>query len=93
LSRAWNTSAFNGSNENPHMEVMVLISLDSSGNITRIKPKVSHDFAADSSSYKAFVDSAMRAIKSASPLRGLSPEKYELWQEIEVRFDASGMIY
>jgi hypothetical protein len=92
LSRAWNTSAFNGANENPDMEVTLILELDKKGNIVQIKPKTNENYA-NRAIYRVFLDSAIRAIKSASPLRGLSPEKYEVWHEIEVRFDASGMIY
>ena len=43
--------------------------------------------------YNAFIDSVMRAIKTASPLQHLPKEKYDTWNEMELIFDSSGMIY
>ncbi len=36
--------------------------------------------------------SAIRAIKKASPLRNLRLQRYEVWQNISLRFDPSGMM-
>jgi hypothetical protein len=46
--------------------------------------------------YKAMVESAIRAVSRSSPLKGLPPEKYMVkngWQEIELNFDPSEMMY
>lgn len=89
ITSKWNTASFSGSAEKG-MQVVVKIELDMDGNVISALP-----IAENSSSpyYRAFVESAVRAVKSASPIQNLSKEKYHTWKDIEFRFDSSGMIY
>ncbi|MCH7943660.1 MAG: cell envelope biogenesis protein TolA, partial [Proteobacteria bacterium] len=36
--------------------------------------------------FRSMAESAIRAVRRASPLRNLPPEKYELWREITFSF-------
>lgn len=89
IIRRWNTASFGGSAEKA-MQVIIRIKLDGNGNVLDAKPQ----FEVNSSVYyKPFVESALRAVNSASPITNLSKDKYNTWKEIELRFDSSGMIY
>jgi len=90
ISSKWNTAAFSGNSENKSMQVTIIILLDRGGNVTDVNPVSS---SGGGKTYQVFVESAIRAIRMASPLQNLPAEKYDVWQEIEFSFDASGMIY
>lgn len=89
ITRNWNTTAFAGA-DSRGMYVKVVIELDMQGNVTRLTPRKE---SSSSPYYAAFVDSALRAIKLASPLKKLNPEKYNQWRKIEFNFDSEGMVY
>jgi outer membrane biosynthesis protein TonB len=89
ITKNWNTSAFSGA-DSKGMQVIVHIVLDNSANVISVTPIGANN---NSPYYQAFVASCIRAVKAASPLQHLSPEKYQIWKEIEFRFDSSGMIY
>jgi len=62
-------------------------SLLSVGLADEIKSRYNSD-----SFFRAAVDSAIRATKVCSPLKGLPPEKYEDWRLMEIRFDPKFML-
>jgi TonB family protein len=72
------------------MQVIVRFTLDANGNVLQADPVREYN---SSPQYEAFVESALRAVRIASPIKGLPPEKINSWQSIELRFDSSGMIY
>ncbi len=90
ITKTWNTSSFSGANSKG-MEIVVMIILDMEGNVLSVQPKTS--IANSSPYFQAFTDSALRAVRAASPLKNLDKEKFGSWKEIEFRFDSSGMIY
>ncbi len=85
----WNTASFSGAAEKG-MQVIVKIELDMDGKVITAMPIADNN---SSPYYRAFVESAVRAVKMASPIQNLSKEKYHTWKDIEFRFDSSGMIY
>jgi outer membrane biosynthesis protein TonB len=89
VTRHWNTSAFSGS-ASASMQVTVVVNLDPMGNVTSVKVEKALN---SSPSYHAFVSSVVRAIKMSDFASILSPENYGSWNELELRFDSSGMIY
>ena len=91
ISKAWNMSAFTGNKNRGEMRVRVLATLDPDGNVLNAKPQIDSSQIGDPS-YVAFVNSAVRAFYAASPLQGLLDKNYELWKEIDLGFDASGII-
>jgi hypothetical protein len=94
ISQAWRVTGFSGGKDNKNMSVTVKIKVDSNGEVTDIKV---NDRAVpvgiDRQVYNVFIDSVIRAIKGASPLQNLPEDKYNTWNEMELRFDSSGMIY
>ena len=94
ISQAWRVTAFSGGKDNKNMRVIVKIKVDENGEVNDVKIKdKSTPVGVDRQVYNAFVDSVMRAIKAASPLQNLPEEKYNTWNEMELTFDSSGMIY
>ncbi len=89
ITSKWNTAVFSGSSEKA-MQVTVRIQLDMDGKVLSAQPVLDSN---SSPYYNAFVESAVRAVRSASPIQSLSKDKYHTWKEIEFRFDSSGMIY
>lgn len=90
IEKAWNASSFSGGDDNITLKVTLRVKLDKEGNVSSVKPIAQ---SGSGSTYRAFVDSAIRAVHAASPLKHLPEEKYSSWQEIELNFDSSGMIY
>lgn len=43
--------------------------------------------------FRAAADSALRAVKLASPLKGLDASKYDTWKDMVVNFDPKEMLY
>lgn len=90
ISRNWNTTSFSGASEAKGMRVKIRIELDVEGDVLYVKPLTENN---NSSHYKVFVESAVRAVKLSSPIQSLNKEKFSSWKEIEFDFDSSGMIY
>lgn len=89
ITRNWSTTSFSGA-ASQGMQVIVIIHLDIEGNVLSAAPELERN---DSPYYRAFVDSAVRAVKMSSPLKNLDKEKFQQWKEVEFRFDSAGMIY
>ena len=94
ISQAWRVTAFSGGKDNQNMRVIVKITVDEEGEVKQIKVQdKSAPIGIDKQIYNAFIDSVTRAIRAASPLHSLPEEKYNSWNEMELTFDSSGMIY
>lgn len=90
ISDKWNTTSFSGG-ASSGMQVTIRAELDLGANVVSVRSI--DGTGSENPHYRAFVESAMRAIRMASPLQNLSSEKFHNWKEIELRFDSSGMIY
>jgi outer membrane biosynthesis protein TonB len=99
LERVWNQSAFGAGysaeekERLKEMTVKIKISLALDGTIINVQAFQNSFIQKRNTLYQKFVDSAIRAVYTASPLRQLPPEsKYEAWKEMELRFSAGGRI-
>jgi TonB family protein len=94
ISQAWRVTAFSGGKDNKNMRVTVKIKVNEDGEVSDVKiTEKSAPVGVDRQVYNAFIDSVMRAIRAASPLQNLPEDKYNTWNEMELMFDSSGMIY
>jgi outer membrane biosynthesis protein TonB len=93
ISRAWRVTAFSGGKDNRQLKVVIKLNLDKDGSIIELQVERKSPRGVQPQAYKAFVDSVIRAIHSASPLQNLPPDKYDTWEEMELIFDSTGMIY
>lgn len=90
INDKWNTTSFAGAPDVKTFRVIIKVTYDIEGNVLSVIAKEEDN---KSSYYRPFVESAIRAIKLASPLKNLPKEKYITWKEIEFPFDPSGLIY
>ena len=91
-----NWSVVSGAKDAKDMVVTLSIKIAQNGEITQIDIAKNMLRYNSDPFYKAMVESAIRAVSKSSPLKGLSPEKYMVkngWQEIELNFDPSEMMY
>jgi len=84
IYKVWYTSSFNGADVKEGMRVTLKLTLDREGNVLQVHPVLEHN---SSPQYPAFVESAERAVKIASPIKGLPPEKFASWSQMEMNFD------
>ena len=69
-----------------NMRVRLFIALDPEGNV--IKAEIMDTMRYNSDNYyRVLADSAIWAVKEASPIRGLPRDKHNFWKEIEFTFD------
>ena len=93
ISRAWRVTAFSGGKDNKQLKIAITIILERDGNIAELKVNKNKPKDVQSQIYSAFVDSVIRAVRSAAPLKNLPEDKFDTWHEMELVFDSSGMIY
>jgi colicin import membrane protein len=93
ITKAWRVGAFSGGKDNRQLRVVIKIILEPTGEIKDIKIDKKRPEVVSPRIYDAFVDSVLRAVRLAAPLQNLPPDKFETWQEMELVFDSSGMIY
>ncbi len=87
ISDRWNVPAGARDAENLVIKIKVRLTRDGSVRHTEI---LSTERMSDSF-YRAAAESALRAVRMASPLQGLPPEKYENWREIDLTFNPREM--
>jgi hypothetical protein len=91
-----NWSVVSGAKDAKDMVVTLNIKIAQNGEVTKIDIAKNMLRYNSDPFYKAMVESAIRAVSRSSPLKGLPPEKYMVkngWQEIELNFDPSEMMY
>jgi outer membrane biosynthesis protein TonB len=88
-----NWTILSGAKDAKDMVVTLKLSLAQDGTVKDVEIKNQARYNTDSS-YRAVVDSAVRAVYKSSPLKGLPADKYQGgWDEIELNFDPSEMMY
>ena len=75
------------------MNVKIYVKFSESGEALDVKFVDTMRYASGDTFYVAAADSAVRAVKACSPLKGLPKDKYSTWKEIELNFDPKEMIY
>lgn len=90
VSENWNTTYFSGVDDRT-LGVDIILILEKGGIIKDVKIK--GGYGKSSPHYQMFVDSAISAVKKASPLDQLNDANYDAWKEMELTFDPRGMVY
>ncbi|MBI1326689.1 MAG: hypothetical protein GC136_03500 [Alphaproteobacteria bacterium] len=90
IARCWSIPA--GARDAMDMQVPLYIKLLQDGTVVEVNILEKARYSSDNF-YRAAADAAVRAIKACSPLKGLPPEKYSNWKEIEMNFDPRDMLY
>ena len=84
IERNWNVPA--GVQNAGEMVITLYIAINIDGTVQQVRLEGSQ-CAGDSVVCKAAIDSAIRAVRQASPLQGLTPSRYDSWQEVQLSFD------
>jgi outer membrane biosynthesis protein TonB len=74
------------------LKVLLHISLNVDGTVTNVQIEDASRYASDPL-FRAAGDAAIRAVWQASPLKGLSAEKYNTWRELRFNFDPKEALY
>ncbi|MFN7038008.1 MAG: hypothetical protein ACK4OM_00350 [Alphaproteobacteria bacterium] len=82
-----------GAKDSKDMFVILRIAVSLDGTVTQIEIVDMNKYNNGSTYYKTFVDSAIRAVKKASPFTNLSVERYNAWKELELNFDPRGVVF
>lgn len=90
IQRHWNIPA--GAKDAMNLVVLLNIKLNRDGTVRSVDVVDKGRYGSDSF-FRAAADSAMRAVRQASPLQGLSQEKFDSWEELELNFDPKEMLY
>lgn len=91
IYNAWYFQA--GAKDSKDMFVVLKVELDISGGVTNIAIEDLPRYNRADAAYRVFVDSAIRAVKKASPFNNLSQDRYDTWSELELNFDPRGVIF
>lgn len=91
IQKNWSVPA--GARDVQNMTVTIAFSLDRGGNITGIDIKANQSRYNSDPFYRAFVESAARAVRISSPLQGLPADKYRGWSKMELVFDPRDALY
>lgn len=87
-----NWSITSGAKDAKDMVVTLTISMGQDGTVTDVKIGNQMRYNTDAP-YRAMVDSAVRAVHKASPMKGLPADTYQGgWDQIEMNFDPSEML-
>lgn len=90
ISQCWVIPA--GARDADNIAVTLRLSLRPDGSVTDVRITDQARYVrAGESFFRAAADGAVRAVYSCSPLKGLPPDKYALWKELELRFDPKSL--
>ncbi len=91
LSKCWNPPA---GAKNAH-ELIVVVNAQFNNDGSYIKAEIAPESMSrynSDSFFRAAADAALRAVKQCSPLKGLSPDKYATWGNMELHFDPRDLL-
>lgn len=91
LSKCWNPPA---GAKNAH-ELIVVINAQFNNDGSYIKAEIAPESMGrynSDSFFRAAAEAALRAVKQCSPLKGLSPDKYATWGNMELHFDPRDLL-
>jgi len=92
ISKCWTVPA--GGRDAAELSVLLRISLSVDGTVRAVKVVEQSRYDKPSETFfRAAADSAVRAVRKCSPLKGLPPEKFASWGELELNFDPKELIY
>ena len=70
-----------------NLNTKLIIKLDSDGNVIKVVlHKQTQADILNNSTLQPYLDSALRAVKKASPIEGLPKDSYSIWREIVINF-------
>lgn len=91
IEQRWSPPA--GAKDAYNLSVTLMLELQEDGSVTSVELSKDKGRYNSDSFFRSAVDSAIRAVKMASPLKNLPSGKYEGWRTIEMTFDPRDMLY
>lgn len=88
ISKCWNVPA--GAKDAENLKITVKIEYSRDGKPVSVK--LVDNGRSSEPYYRAAADSAMRAVKLCSPLKGLPENKFGGWKDMEITFDPKDML-
>jgi outer membrane biosynthesis protein TonB len=91
IAKCWSVPA--GAKDAQNLIVVVMVDMNPDGSYAKVeladdsKSRYSRD-----SFFRAAADSAIRAVKMCSPLKGLPADRYNGWSQLELHFDPKYML-
>lgn len=91
IYKCWNVPA--GARDADKLIIPLQVDYDKLGNPEKIEiaPEGKGKYGSDPF-FRAAADSAIRAIRACSPLQGLPPDSYHIWQYIDMNFNPRDML-
>lgn len=89
IQRNWNLPA--GARNAENMVVEIVITLAADGSVSDARIIDSENRMQRDPFYRAMAESALRAVMITERIRNLSPETYETWRQMRLRFDPKEM--
>jgi hypothetical protein len=90
IAHCWSVPA--GVKNAQNLVVTLRMQVAQDGTITRVELSGDKGRADTDPAFRAAAESARRAVQQCSPLKNLSPEKYETWRDMELTFDPKDML-
>lgn len=90
ISKCWSIPA--GARDGQNMAVRISISLSQDGTVTDVKILDQSRYTSGDATFRAFADSARRAVLQCSPIQNMPADKYGSWKNIELNFDPKEML-
>lgn len=92
IARCWNVPA--GAKDAHELVIVLHMELDQTGALLQVElANESRSRYSQDNFFRAAADSAMRAVRQCSPLKGLPPEKYQTWRSIDLTFNPKEMLF
>jgi len=89
IQGCWHFDA--GARDARNLRVLVRFSLNPDGSV-RGTPEIVDRARMGDPYFRAFAESAVRAVQKCSPLKDLPPRKYDAWRDVELNFDPREML-
>lgn len=91
ISKCWTVPA--GAKDAQNLLIVLRVQYEKDGSFINVTlADQSKSRYAKETFFRAAADSAMRAVRMCTPLKGLPPEKYDTWRDIELYFDPKEML-
>jgi hypothetical protein len=85
----WNAPV--GAKDAEHLIINLRLKLAADGSVQEVQLAEDQARYASDSFFAAAADAAIRAVKRASPLKGLPADKFSAWGDMELTFDPKDM--
>lgn len=92
IAPCWNVPA--GAKDAHELVIVIHIELDQTGALIKVElANESKDRYSQDSFFRAAADSAIRAVRQCTPLKGLPADKFQTWRSLDINFNPKEMLF